>query len=258
MKNKLITFVIVLTMLFFSLSPLISTVHYNANPDSQQNKIVRPDNVPSTGNIVLWNTEGFTGNWGSNDQVFWGTAYYYYVGYPGGESNPNYNWYVIATQFFKGSGKDAVDIGGTHTTMCLWSSNHVWNVNANPISKSPTSTGKGEVGLSTGYVSVNVGYNGYDTGTISGGNPAAYGEFNWLHKFTIADQNTWGSMSGAYSGKVSATNAHAWAEGTVSIQYYMWWTGGWNPFAGVSNWAYATYDSGASGYATYPNSVASS
>ncbi len=258
MMKKPIVLIMALLLLVFSLSGLVVFINDNGNAAITTNQIVRPSSLPTTGDVVLWNTEGFTGNWNGNNQVFWGTAYYYYVGYPQGESNPNYNWYIVAVQFFKGSGSDAVDIGGTYTSMDLYS-NQVWNVNANPISKNPISTGTASVGLGTdASVTVSVGYNGYDTGTVSGGNNTTYGEFDWQHSYTIADQDTWSTMSGAYCGKVSATNSSAWVEGSVVVQYYMWWTGGWNPFAGTSGWVYATYNSGASSYITYPSSVVNS
>jgi hypothetical protein len=256
MAKKVIALIMALLPIIFSLSTLTVLMHYNGNAANTTSQVVKPDSLPKTGDLLLWSTQGFTGNWNGNNQVFWGTAYYYYVGYPGGESNPGSNWYIVATQFFKGSGSDAADIGGIYTSMALYS-NQVWNVNANPISKNPISTGSASVGLgSSASVTVSVGYNGYDTGTVSGGNASYYGEFDWQHSYTMADQDTWGTMSGAYCGKVSATNSQASVEGSVSVQYYMWWTGGWNPFASGSGWVYATYNSGASQYQFYPNSVA--
>ncbi len=243
--------------ILFAFSGLVSLVHYSGNGiTNSSNTVAIPSTaLPKQGNINLWKMEGFQGLVGSN-QAFWGSGYYY-VGYgSGGETNPSYNWYIVATQYFPRSGSDHWSIGGISTTMDIYS-NHFWNVQASPISKSPISTGSATVGLSSSgpSIGVSVGYNGYDTGSVSGGNNGYYGQFNWQHDYTIADQDTWNSMSGAYMAKVSATYSQANVQGQVSISFYEWWTGGWNPFAGTSGWYSAQYNSGAYGTVTYPYSV---
>lgn len=144
---------------------------------------------------------------------------------------------------------------GAKTWMDLYP-NQEWGVNAVLIYHTPIGGGAAAVGLSGASVTINFDPNGYDKGIVSGGNAGYYGEFDWQHDFTLADQNSWGSISAAYCGKVSAVNSQAYAEGTVLVDFKMWWTGGWNPFAGTSGWVSATYNSGATYFVIYPNSVA--
>ncbi len=249
MKKSIIAIVIITIMVMAGFTGL---AYYQ--PKTNSHNLVTPDSINTMPDITLYNTESFYGNY-KGQNVFTGTVYYFYIPYgPGGETNPNYNWYVISVQIYRAN--DGVNLGGTSTCINL-DSNNVWNVAYAPINKNPLSGGTVSVGITSSGpgVSVPLDYNGYSHGSSVGGNNGYCGGMVWNHETTIADQNSWNTLNGAYMGKVSASNSYAQVSGYTSISFYMWNTNGWEPWAGDSGWLSAQYDSGASCYVSYPNSV---
>ncbi len=251
MRNKIVIIITMVIVLMFVMISFSNTVYTN-NKNTFNNTIITPDSFSEHPIVNLYDTESFYGEY-NNKQVFTGTVYYYYIPYAnGGETNPNYNWYIIGVQIFRGS--DGVNLGGTSVCINL-NSNHVWNVDGGPIKKSPLSSPTITIGAGGPSISTKLDYNGYDKGNFVNGDSDCCGGFVWNHCLTMADQNNWNTLSGGYAGKVSATNSQASVWGYTSISFYMWNTGGWWPYGSTSSWIYAEYDSGASCYITYPCSV---
>ena len=242
--------VAIVSMFIFSLTGATTMNQNRINTD----QVAPPLSVTPYGNgVVLWNTEGFQGLY-NGTQVFWGTAWYYYLQYGTGETNPNYGWYIVGLTINRGSGPDSGYTGETYANMDIynsWPLSEVWNVNAGPINRSPLS---GQVNIEVGTAGAGISFttdgNGYDNGTVSAGTGGNYGEFDWTHSWTIADNWYWSTEYGAYCAKTSASNAQATTSGQVDLQYYLWW-----PSGSTSSWFFAQYDSGATDYVTYPYSL---
>lgn len=250
-KTSLVIVVVVIASMFIISLTEVTAMNQNKANNEQ---VAPPPGVTPYGNgVMLWNTEGFQGLY-NGTQVFWGTAWYYYIQYGTGETNPNYGWYIVGLTINKGSGPDSEYMGETYASMYIynsWPLSEVWNVNAGPINRSPWNGAVTvDVGTSGAGISFTTDANGYDNGTVSAGTGGNYGEFDWSHSWTDADNWYWSTEYGAYCAKTSASNAEATTSGQVDLQYYLWW-----PSGSLSPWFSAQYDSGATDYVTYPYSL---
>ncbi len=175
----------------------------------------RADSIPSIG-TVLWDTRDFNG------RGFWGTTFYFQAKE---ETNPSYDWYIVAAKINRGDGGRDMDYTWTYIYIGDTSGREVVTVDADPIYHTPwTGSGTFSLGTSSASVSITVEGHGYDTGRTS--NPAYnLGRFYWEHAWTQADKDTWNSKQGGYTAKTQEVNGISntiYGSFYISYQYAVW------------------------------------